>query len=773
MIARLPVLNFEAGGRYLGGFRGVMGLGLLQHSPAVLQLQGKGFVEKPRNSGLSIGGFGLNPSSVASKSLRIEGGFDCGAVGFSQLNLGNVTRRSLLVKKGARSLGKLEQSSSPSGRDGGDMRECAAESCGESKSWRSKWRNRILGNPLLAVSSTSSLFWQPFWENGLNSGTNALEFGGGGDAGTGDGFGGKGYGNGGMGGGGSSGDDGSGKFNSPGHGTHVRSVHKKEFGDEEHGNKETPVRSPDFRAPVLASLSSAAGEAVDGEAPLADLLLGRIKRPGVAEETSASVLSKTPDKGSRGGYIGKENQRDALVEEVAAHAALLIQQKDGDAAFAKRSETDALKRLQREAFFELMKVRERLDKLEFHTGLRQSRSQSSSAEGASKTRLKGEVCAGGAFVLLDDQSSRYSRAAVEQAGLHTGMNVRFTFETAYREKDSMITECSAGYPGIDGSILGGPISVTKLAYNAQVTDDFNVVVAPVGARVSDITEIVNPLQDQALTRFARVGPDMYQQCVGSALGATFRGDSALVSLSQYLGGWGIGSSSSGGPVDNGPLHLSTLAHIMFQPWENSVFSVSAVNRFWPNPPLPSSRGLHWSEMGPLILSKTRRKQKSGSSSPQMSSPRDRGTSMDNMSFHDFRTSLDNPSGVSNYASWGSPYGEPEQNIVTVSGTRGSTMQSIALAGEIDVGANMNLAGWTQADRGYWLGDSERSGVEWGVSLTKTVGKTAGWGLCVGSSKVDLCGNEDDGLHGLGERRDMQLQMEAFMKLNMGDRKSVV
>lgn len=157
-------------------------------------------------------------------------------------------------------------------------------------------------------------------------------------------------------------------------------------------------------------------------------------------------------------------------------------------------QTDALKRLQREAFFELMKVRERLDKLEFHTGLRQSRSQSSSAEGASKTRLKGEVCAGGAFVLLDDQSSRYSRAAVEQAGLHTGMNVRFTFETAYREKDSMITECSAGYPGIDGSILGGPISVTKLAYNAQVTDDFNVVVAPVGARVSDITEIVNPLQ---------------------------------------------------------------------------------------------------------------------------------------------------------------------------------------------------------------------------------------------------------------------------------------
>lgn len=141
-----------------------------------------------------------------------------------------------------------------------------------------------------------------------------------------------------------------------------------------------------------------------------------------------------------------------------------------------------------------MRVTERLDKLEFHTGLRKSKTQASLGEGAAKTRLKGEVCAGGAFLLLDDQSSRYSRAALEQAGLHTGMDARFTFETFYRERDVMITECSAGHSGSDGSVLGGPISVTKLVYNARVTDDLNVVVAPLGARGSDITETVNPLQ---------------------------------------------------------------------------------------------------------------------------------------------------------------------------------------------------------------------------------------------------------------------------------------
>lgn len=206
-------------------------------------------------------------------------------------------------------------------------------------------------------------------------------------------------------------------------------------------------------------------------------------------------------------------------------------------------------------------------------------------------------------------------------------------------------------------------------------------------------------QGQALTQFARVGPAMYQHCEGSALGATLRGKTALVSLSQYLSGWGSGSS-----LADAPLCLSTLAHVIFQPWENSVFSLSAVNRFWPSPPLPSFRGLHWSEMGPLVLSKTRHAHKSGSTSPQMSSsPRGLRTSMDNASLRDFRTSsFGTPSGMSNIASWGTPYGEAERTIDTVPETHGSAIQSIALAGEIDVGANVSLAGWAQVSTAAYL-----------------------------------------------------------------------
>jgi len=67
--------------------------------------------------------------------------------------------------------------------------------------------------------------------------------------------------------------------------------------------------------------------------------------------------------------------------------------------------------------------------------------------------------------------------------------------------------------------------------------------------------------------------------------------------------------------------------------------------------------------------------------------------MDLASLRDFRaSSFGTPS---NNASWGTPYCEAERTTVAVPEIHGSAMQSIALAGEIDVGANVSLAGWAQ------------------------------------------------------------------------------
>lgn len=691
-----------------------------------------------------------------TKCLRKEGDYGC------ELRSSGRARRVLSSRGGAKSSRRFAGRS----RVRRTLTSTEEISQGSKSLWWSDLGERTLGSSIVASASSGFSFWHPFWENAGNSkADDSLEISEAGD--------------------GSSGNDGSG-WEIEREVLVSNGVEKEEGDDEQQHGKEAPVKNLDQRAPVLASLTSTSGDASGGKGPFDNLPLGRNNRAGAAEHSSAKVPSKASDKGYLVGSNGMENERVALKDEASAYATQIIQQNNGDETPAKSSEIAALRRLQRETFSDLLGVRERLDRLEFHTGLRPSKGQTSLEGGGAKTKLKGEVCSGGAFVLLDDESSRHSRAALEQAGLHTGLDVRFTFETSYRERDVMITECSAGHSGSDGSILGGPISVTKLVYNAQVTDDLNVVVAPLGARGSDITETVNPLQGHALTQFAKVGPSMYHDCVGSALGATLRGKTALVSLSQFLSGWGTGSLLSDGPANSGPLCLSTLAHIMFQPWENSVFSLSAVNRFWPSPPLPSFRGLHWSEMGPLVLSKSHHSRKnSGSSSPPVNSPRDFRIPMDSLSMYDFRTSMDtrlrdfrtssdNPSGYSANASWGTPNGEPDRGIITIPETHGSAMQSIAVAGEIDVGANVSLAGWAQADREYWLQEGENREIEWTVSLTKTVGTTAGWGLCVGSSKVDLWNstrNEDlrytCAEDGLGGSCDMQLQMEAFLKLSMG------
>lgn len=56
----------------------------------------------------------------------------------------------------------------------------------------------------------------------------------------------------------------------------------------------------------------------------------------------------------------------------------------------------------------------------------------------------------------------------------------------------------------------------------------------------------------------------------------------------------------------------------------------------------------------------------------------------------------------------------------------------------------------QVERGDWLQESDKRDMQWGVSVAKSLGKTSGWGVCVGSSKVDLWGigrSEENGFPG--------------------------
>lgn len=157
-------------------------------------------------------------------------------------------------------------------------------------------------------------------------------------------------------------------------------------------------------------------------------------------------------------------------------------------------QTNALRRLQRETFSDLLKVRERLDKLEHKTGLR-GRTHGDALTSA-RTNLRGEVNAGGAFVIVEDSSSAHSRASLQYAGLKTGLDVRFTFTTPMREGDMLTTQCGVGQGSgmSDDHSFGGPLILQKINYLAQINDSLSVSIAPLGARASDMSDTVNHLQ---------------------------------------------------------------------------------------------------------------------------------------------------------------------------------------------------------------------------------------------------------------------------------------
>lgn len=146
---------------------------------------------------------------------------------------------------------------------------------------------------------------------------------------------------------------------------------------------------------------------------------------------------------------------------------------------------DILKRLQREAFSDLMKLRDRQEKVE-----RIISSQKLSKSGPfqeTSTHVRGEVDVLGAILLMgntDDESFN----GLHKEGVRPGLLSRFVFETSLRETDRLVAELVAGYKG-EGNhcdFSGRELSLAKVFYEADINDWFSAVAIPVGAHFRDI-----------------------------------------------------------------------------------------------------------------------------------------------------------------------------------------------------------------------------------------------------------------------------------------------
>eukprot|EP00850_Spirogloea_muscicola_P014801 SM000108S14245 [mRNA] locus=s108:303115:308628:- [translate_table: standard] len=403
----------------------------------------------------------------------------------------------------------------------------------------------------------------------------------------------------------------------------------------------------------------------------------------------------------------RETEREALLAETASMVLDMLEQQEGDGALAHRSEVSALRRLQREAFADLLKARERLDKLEHHTGLRRLKG-SAESQGGARTRLKGEVIAGAAYVHVDPSAGDMARSALEQldrAGMKTGLHVRFKFETPFRKHDSLSTHFIAGYEDPSGSHLtGGPLRLEKVMYTTELSEEVTVKAAPIGANGKDMIENINPL--------------------------------------QLLGIGNDGLSQTGN--EDGPVCSSTLAQLTLQPMDRLLLSFSVVSQFWPSPPPLGTAGMHWSEMGPLIIP-IRLRLRPLATMTRFFQPR-----------YSTEHQIDGD---------GTP-GVPQFN--EVHGLPGTSMQSVAMAGALDVGAAATLACWAQAERGLWSSERIHKGLEWNLSLSRTPdgSQSTGWGIAIGSGNSDMWSTEyDDSEHAHTVLQG--IQAEAFVQLGVG------
>lgn len=462
-------------------------------------------------------------------------------------------------------------------------------------------------------------------------------------------------------------------------------------------------------------------------------------------------------------------EKRALMVETADLVIEMLDKRSSDDPYAHRSEVSALRRLQREAFQDLLRMRERLEKMESVNFVRRGLGEGSTGQFTSsrlfpgegsgafgRTRLTGHVAAGGAYVPTEGAESHSARAALEQAGMRSGLAVKFSFETVCRgdAADVLLTEATAGLGEETSSfMLGGPLNLSKVLYATEVSDGVRLTLAPLGATGSDIADPINPLEGQGLTRFSSGGMPLHRRTNGSAVGVNLHNNTVSLTAAQFLSGWGFTNDTDG---DGTGLCSSTLAQLSLQPRDDVVVSFSAVQRMWPAPPLPSSPGLHWSEMGPLVVPRLLpwAKSNKGPAVPTESESISSG----------------GQAGFIGQDPWASL--QPESP---------TTLQSLAVAGAFKVGPRTALAAWMQAENAEWLEEEEKRRLQWSVSLihkpesstgaSDSIWKKSTYGLCLGTSNPDAfttpSGGGANGEEGAPAGPTGQFQAEAFATIPVG------
>lgn len=101
-----------------------------------------------------------------------------------------------------------------------------------------------------------------------------------------------------------------------------------------------------------------------------------------------------------------------------------------------------------------------------------------------KTRFSGEVDVVGALLVMDTIGQQHCDT-IQTAGIRTGVDLKFVFESTIRDKDILVAEFVAGEKSQE-DVFGTALSLAKVLYVANINHWFSAVAIPVGGQCRDV-----------------------------------------------------------------------------------------------------------------------------------------------------------------------------------------------------------------------------------------------------------------------------------------------
>ncbi|CAL9063388.1 unnamed protein product [Musa banksii] len=229
----------------------------------------------------------------------------------------------------------------------------------------------------------------------------------------------------------------------------------------------------------------------------------------------------------------------------------------------RKNPIEILKRLQRETFSDLMKIRDRQDKVERIISSFMSGKGSPFHEAS--TQLKGIINVDGALLFQDDQQAYH---ALDSSRINTGIDARFTFKINLRQKDALFAEFASHQNTYHGNgVTGSPLVLSKVMYLASISDSLSVISIPYGATCNDFLYDSDHTQGECLT----VRPPLFNLYHACAVGLSVKTSNFAAAFAELFSGW----RTEMGPASHSN-KLSTFGQISFQNFGETRLTLSGV-----------------------------------------------------------------------------------------------------------------------------------------------------------------------------------------------------